>query len=78
MGTGTLDETTTDYLFGDTTIGSPAYTVTAEDPASPEHFTAFKVANCSLTQIKMDCLNWVAKATDTDDGVVKWSAGDSV
>ena len=77
-GADTFTEETTDYAFGDTTVGSPALTVTAEDPANPTDFKAFKVANCSLTQIKMDCLNWVAKATDDSTGVVKWSAGDSV
>ena len=26
----------------------------------------------------MDCLNWVAKESASDTGVVKWSSGDSV
>ena len=74
----TFTEQTIDYDFAGTTVGSPALTVTAEDPTNPSDFKAFKVANCTLTQIKMDCLNWVAKASATTTGVVNWASGDSV
>ena len=77
-GSETLSEQTTDYLFSATTVAAPALTVRAEDPTDPTDFKAFKVANCSLTQVKMDCLNWVAKESASDTGVVKWSSGDSV
>ena len=77
-GADLITNETTDYLFAATTVASPAVSVTAEDPSSPAEFKAFGVANCSLTQVKMDCLNWVAKASDSATGVVNWSSGDSV
>ena len=63
---GTFDETTTNFGFDGTTISSPALTLVAENPSSPQDFSAFKVANCSLTPIKMDCRNWVIKEAKED------------
>lgn len=79
-GAPNLDETVTDISFAATTYGSPTISPVVETPESPAEFSAFKVANCSLTTIKMDCVNWVRKEAKEDaaTGFVNWSAGDSV
>ena len=75
----TPSEQTTDYDFIGTSWGD-ALTLTEETPSSPEHFKSFKVANCTLTTVKMDCTNWVIKAASesTTDGLVNWSSGNKV
>ena len=77
---GNLVATTTNFLFDADTISAPALTETAEDPTDPAEFSAFKVANCSLTTIKMDCRNWVVKESkeDTDAGLIHYTEGLSV
>ena len=82
MGAGApaINETVTDFAFALTTYGGNSISPVVETPDSPAEFSAFKVANCSLTTIKMDCVNWIrkeSKESDTD-GFVNWSAGDSV
>ena len=75
-----IAESVVDFSFSTTTYGSPTISPVVETPESPAEFSAFKVANCSLTTIKMDCVNWVRKESkeSTTDGFVNWSAGDSV
>ena len=76
---GTVGQTTTDYDFAGTSIGTPALTLVAENPSAPVDFSAFKVANCSLTPIKMDCRNWVVKEAKEDtNGLIHYSDGDAV
>ena len=80
--TDTLDQAVIDYVFFDTDMSGDATEdifATVEDPATPEFFLSFGVANCSLTTIKMDCINWVVKETKAVDGVdTHYKGGDSV
>ena len=75
-----IAETVTDFSFAATTYCAPSISPVVETPDAPAEFSAFKVANCSLTTIKMDCVNWVRKESkeSATDGFVNWSAGDSV
>ena len=73
----TLNDQTTNYMFSTNTLYEPALTLVEETPTSPVHFKSFKVANCSLSTVKMDCTNWVVKSSKEDaaSGLVNWSAG---
>ena len=75
-----IAQTVTDFSFASTTYGGNSISPVVETPDAPAEFSAFKVANCSLTTIKMDCVNWVRKESkeSATDGFVNWSAGDSV
>jgi len=77
---GTPGELTTDWDF--TTKTGDVLNLIAETPSSPAEFKAFGVANCSLTTIKMDCINWVGKdGSDYEDPLLgrhSWTTGDSV
>jgi len=51
--------------------------VIAENSADPAEFLAFGVMNCSLTTVKMECINWVTKdAKEADNGYKNWSHTD--
>ena len=70
------------FDFAGTSISSPAATlipVSTGTASTTSTWKSFSVFNCTVSTVKMTCLNWVAADTqEKDGGYPRWKEGQSV
>ena len=82
INTTTVSTNARTFDFAGTSVTSPAGTlipVSTGTASTSSAWKSFDVFNCTVTTVKMSCLNWVAAdGKEADGGYPRWTEGQSV